>query len=119
MSPTAMPGQRFDVGGFYLHAIIAGEKPPAIVLELGLGSFGFQWLHIQRELAKTNKVIAYDRAGQAWSDPSPQPRTPGNLSAELHQLLKAIGENPPFILVGHSFGGLLARNYVQQFPGEV
>ncbi len=105
------PGQRIDIGGFCLHALVQGEGAPTVILEPGLGGFALQFAHIQPAVAAFTRVVAYDRAGQAWSDPSPNPRTPVFMVGELKMLLDRLDLQPPYILVGHSFGGLLARLY--------
>ena len=114
-----MPGERFDVGGYKLHAHVTGAGSPVVVLEPALGAFRYAWLHVQRELEKLTTVVSYDRAGQGWSDPSPHARTPERLSDELHRLLGKARVPPPYLLVGHSFGGLLVRNYAGRYPEEV
>jgi pimeloyl-ACP methyl ester carboxylesterase len=108
---NSAPGQRIDIGGFCLHALVQGEGAPTVVLEPGLGGFALQFAHIQPAVAAFTRVVAYDRAGQAWSDPSPNPRTPIFMVGELKMLLERLDLQPPYVLVGHSFGGLLARIY--------
>lgn len=116
---TLPPGQMIDVGGFRLHALVRGEGMPTVLLEPGLGGFALQYAHVQAAVAAFTRVLAYDRAGQAWSDASPNPRTPTNLVAELKTLLGRLDLQPPYILVGHSFGGLLVRFYTGFHPQEV
>jgi pimeloyl-ACP methyl ester carboxylesterase len=115
----APPGQMIDIGGFRLHALLQGEGTPTVLLESGLGGFALQYAHIQPAVAAFTRVLAYDRAGQGWSDASPNPRTPANLTGELKALLGKLDLQPPYILVGHSFGGLLARFYAGFHPEEV
>ena len=98
-----------------LHAHVVGEGSPTVVLEPALGSFGYQWLHVQRELSEVATVLWYDRAGQGWSDPSPYRRTPDRLTDELHLLLDRADVARPVVLVGHSLGGLLVRTFAR--PG--
>jgi len=113
------PGQMVDLGGFRLHAMVGGQGAPTVVLEPGLGGFAQQYLHIQPRVAAFTRVVAYDRAGQGWSETSPNPRTPENLAGELKALLGQLDLQPPYVLVGHSFGGLLARIYSGLHPEEV
>jgi pimeloyl-ACP methyl ester carboxylesterase len=115
----APSGQIVDIGGFSLHAIVGGQGTPAVLLEPGLGGFALQYAHIQPAVAAFTRVLAYDRAGQGWSDGSPNPRTPANLAGELKALLGKLDIQPPYILVGHSFGGLVARFYAGFHPQEV
>ena len=115
----APPGQMVDVGGFRLHALVRGQGTPTVLLEPGLGGFALQYAHIQSAVSAFTRVMAYDRAGQGWSDASPNPRTPANLAGELKTLLGRLDLQPPYVLVGHSFGGLLARFYAGFHPEEV
>lgn len=113
------PGQLVDIGGIRLHALMLGQGTPAVLLEPGLGGFALQYAHIQAAVSVFTRVLAYDRAGQGWSDASPNPRTPANLAGELKALLGRLDLQPPYVLVGHSFGGLLARFYAGFHPEEV
>ncbi len=115
----APPGQMVDIGGFRLHALVAGHGTPAVLLEPALGGFALQFSHIQTAVSAFTQVIAYDRAGQGWSEFSPNPRTPNHLAGELKALLGGLNLQPPYILVGHSFGGLLTRIYAGLYPDEV
>jgi pimeloyl-ACP methyl ester carboxylesterase len=113
------PGQMLDVGGVRLHAILRGQGAPVVLLEPALGGFALQYSHIQAGVSAFTRVLAYDRAGQAWSDLSPSPRTPANLAGELKALLGKLDLHAPYVLVGHSFGGLLSRFYAGFYPQEV
>jgi pimeloyl-ACP methyl ester carboxylesterase len=113
------PGQMVDVGGFRLHALVRGQGTPTVLLEPALGGFALQYVRIQSAVAAFTRVMAYDRAGQGWSDCSPNPRTPANLAGELNTLLNRLELQPPYVLVGHSFGGLLARFYFGFHPDDV
>jgi pimeloyl-ACP methyl ester carboxylesterase len=116
---NAPSGQMVDIGGFRLHAIVRGQGKPVVILEPALGGFALQYAHIQSAISAFSQVIAYDRAGQGWSDISPNPRIPANLAGELRTLLDQLDLQPPFILVGHSFGGLLSRIFAGIYPKEV
>jgi len=115
----APPEQMVDIGGFRLHSLVSGQGTPAVLLEPGLGGFALQYAHIQPAVAAFTRVLAYDRAGQGWSDCSPNPRKPANLAGELKALLGKLDIQPSYILVGHSFGGLVARFYAGFHPEEV
>src|SRR5207247_7219573 len=90
-----------------------------VVLEAGAGDFSFDWSLVQAEVARFTRVCSYDRAGSAWSDPGPTPRTMHQEVFELHTLLRRAGVEGPYVLVGHSYGGLLMRLYARQYPREV
>ena len=115
----APPGQMVDVGGFRLHTLVRGQGTPPVLLEPALGGFALQYAHIQGEVSAFTRVMAYDRAGQGWSDCSPHPRTPANLAGELKALVGRLDLQPPYVLVGHSFGGLLTRFYAGFHPEDV
>jgi pimeloyl-ACP methyl ester carboxylesterase len=112
-------GRMISVDGHRLHIDCQGSGGPTVVLESSLAGWSIDWSRVQPELARTNRVCSYDRAGYGWSDPGPLPRTPQRLVSELHDLLRAAGERPPYVLVGHSLGGLLVRLYAGTYPKEV
>ncbi len=114
----APPGRLVDVGGYRLHVNCTGRGGPAVVLIAGAGDFSFDWGLVQPGLSRFARVCSYDRAGLAWSDPGPTPRTMLQDAAELHALLGAAGVRPPYVLVGHSIGGLIARVYAERYPRE-
>lgn len=112
-------GQMVDVGGFQLHLYCTGKNGPTIVLEAGLGSHSLDWFLVQSSVSQFAKVCSYDRAGYGWSEESPNERTSMNMIKELHTLLKKSGIPGPYILVGHSLGGVNARLYASHYPDEV
>ena len=119
-SPTpAPPGQMLDVGGFRLHTLVCGQGTPTVLLEPAMGGYALQYAHIQSGVSAFTRVMAYDRAGQGWSDSSPHPRTPAHLAGELKAVLGKLDLQPPYVLVGHSFGGLVARIYAGLHPQEI
>src|SRR6516162_5157930 len=110
--PFPAPGRMVDVGGWKLHLNCTGEQrvgKPTVILEAGAGDFSVEWSLVQPEVAAFSRVCSYDRAGDGWSELGPHPRTFQQVVYELHQLLKTAGERPPFIMVGHSYGGWLVR----------
>lgn len=113
------PGRLLDVGGYRLHLNCTGKGGPAVVLIAGGGDFSFDWGLVQPDVTRLTRVCSYDRAGLAWSDPGPTPRTMRQEAYELHALLKAARIKAPYVLVGHSIGGLIARVYAEQYPNEV
>lgn len=113
------PGKLIDIGGYRLHLNCTGNQGPTVVLIAGAGDFSFDWSLVQPNVAKFARVCSYDRAGFAWSDPGPTPRTMKQEAFELHTMLKAAQVNGPYVLVGHSIGGLTARVYASEYPREV
>jgi len=113
------PGKLIDIGGYRLHLNCVGNKGPAVVLIIGAGDFSFDWSLVQSRIAEFARVCSYDRAGFAWSDPGPTPRTIKQEAFELHTVLSAAHIKAPYVLVGHSLGGLVARVYTAQYPREV
>ncbi|HEX5913590.1 MAG TPA: alpha/beta hydrolase, partial [Rubrobacter sp.] len=113
------PGEMVDVGGYSLHINCVGQGSPTVVLDAGSGGFSAQWVRVQREVSDTTRVCAYDRAGMGWSEMGPEPRDAKQISSELHTLLKGANIEEPYVLVGHSFGGLYVRTYATRYPDEV
>jgi pimeloyl-ACP methyl ester carboxylesterase len=112
------PGRLVDVGGHQLHLYELGSGSPAVVLESGISASSLNWRTVQLKVAKFARVCSYDRAGLGWSDLCSQPYTPASLAAQLHSLLHAAAVPTPYILVGHSFGGLIVRAFATQYPDE-
>jgi pimeloyl-ACP methyl ester carboxylesterase len=113
------PGTLHDVdNGRRLHLLCSGQGSPTVVIEAGASSFAIDFTLVQRELQKSHRVCAYDRAGHGWSDPLP-PFTPAKDAQDLHALLAAAKEPAPYVLVGASRGGLLIRGYLAAHPSEV
>ena len=113
------PGEMVDVGGYSLHINCVGQGSPTVVLDAGSGGFSAQWVRVQREVSDTTRVCAYDRAGLGWSERGPEPRDARQISSELHTLLSKAGIEGPYVLVGHSFGGLYMQTYAARYPDEV
>lgn len=111
------PGQLIDVGQCRLHLYIAGEGSPTIVLDHSLG--GLEGYFLIEELSKLARVCIYDRAGYGWSDHSPHPRSSHQIVKELDTLLVQAEIEPPYILVGNSFGSYNVRLYAYLFPEKV
>lgn len=113
------PGQMIDVGGHRLHLHCMGQGSPTVVLEAGAPGWSLYWSTVQPEVARVTRVCSYDRAGLGWSERGPLPRTGQQLARELHRLLDRAGIPGPYILVGHSLGGLVTRLYRQEHPRDV
>jgi pimeloyl-ACP methyl ester carboxylesterase len=121
----APPGRLVDIhngDGGRLHLVAMGEGGPSVILDAGIGASSLSWSLVQPLVARFARVYAYDRAGYGWSEP-PQledgPRIASRLAGELRRLLRAAEVPGPYILVGHSFGGYVARMYAEGWPVEV
>jgi pimeloyl-ACP methyl ester carboxylesterase len=112
-------GQAIDIGGRTLNLYCSGADGPSVILDSGASSPGYSWSHIQPEIAKFARACWYDRAGDGWSDPGPFPRTSAAIARDLHELLTRAGVPTPYVLVGHSFGGLNVRVYNGLYPNDV
>src|SRR5581483_695695 len=108
-----------DLGGHQLHVYCTGKGTPTVVVENGLGDFSFDWSPVQHRVETFTRICTYDRAGYAWSDPGPKPRTFAQINLELRDALAKLGEKGPYILVGHSYGGPVVRNFALTYPSEV
>ena len=113
------PGEMVGIGGYSLHIDCVGRGSPTVVLDAGLGEMSAQWVMVQREVSDTTRVCAYDRAGMGWSEMGPEPRDARQITGELHALLEGAGIEGPYVLVGHSFGGLYMQTYAARYPDEV
>lgn len=118
------PGRLIDVGGYRLHLYCMGDATdgsPTVILETGLGGSSPTWAWIQPEVAKVTRACAYDRAGLGWSDPAPSgtPRNGQQVAGELHTLLQKAGIPGPYVMVGHSSGGLYTLFFAHQYPRDV
>jgi pimeloyl-ACP methyl ester carboxylesterase len=116
------PGRMVDMGGYRLHIRCQGAAAagnPTVVMEGGNGEPCLTWASVQPEVATFAQVCTYDRAGLGWSESSPNPRTAANIVAELHTLLAQADIEPPYVLVGHSIGGMFVRLYAHQHPEQI
>jgi pimeloyl-ACP methyl ester carboxylesterase len=113
------PGRLIDVGGFRLHLNCSGRGVPTVVLDAALGGSSISWTLVQPAIAKLTRVCSYDRAGFGWSEAGPMPRTAGRIAGELRTLLDRGGAGPPFVLVGHSYGGFVMRVFARRYRQDV
>jgi pimeloyl-ACP methyl ester carboxylesterase len=119
--PASPSGRLIDLGGWRVHLNCIGETNarPTVILEAGAGGFSVDWSLVQPAVARFARVCSYDRGGLGWSDLGPSPRTLRQVVSELHSLLEKAGERPPFVMVGHSYGGILVRQYALTYPSDV
>lgn len=114
------PGQLVDVGGYRLHINCTGTGSPTVVIEAGLGDWSTSWAgYVQPEVAKTTRVCTYDRPGLGWSEASPLPGDAAQFARELHTLLQNANVPGPYVMVGHSLGGLVVRIFAHDYASEV
>lgn len=112
-------GKMVDIGGRKLHIHCTGTGTPTVIVENGGAVFSFDWELVQPQVARFTRICTYDRAGYAWSDPGPEFDTFDQASHDLHVLLANAGIHAPFVLVGHSLGGMLVRYYQAKYPSDV
>jgi len=102
-----------------LNLYCTGRGSPTVILEAGLADSLDTWKGLQPDIARFARVCFYDRAGYGYSDPGPAPRTSGRIASELHAALQSAGEKPPYLLVGHSFGGFNVRVFNGMYADQV
>lgn len=114
----APPGRMVDVGGRLLHVHASGTGGPVVVLEAGIAATSVSWSLVQERLAASTTVVSYDRAGLGWSDAGCG-STARDAALDLILMLACSGFAAPYVLVGHSYGGLIVRICQQEFPDLV
>ena len=102
-----------------LYVLLAGRGMPAVVFEAGIAASSTSWRPVQEAIAQTTTTVAYDRAGLAWSARAAHGLTAAEMVDALRELLTRAALQPPYVLVGHSFGALLVRLYADRWPQEV
>jgi pimeloyl-ACP methyl ester carboxylesterase len=115
-------GQIFEIGGKKMHLYCLGDPVPGIptvILEAGTGDNHLTWYDIQRQISQVTRVCSYDRLGYGWSDAAQGKRSVDRIAGELNALLETADISPPYVLVGHSFGGLAARYFAARYPEKV
>lgn len=112
------PGRLIDLGGFRLHITEAGHGEPIVVCDAALAGSAVSWTLVAPAIASFARICCYDRAGLGWSDAGPMPRTAGRAADELRLLLEHAGERGPFLLVGHSYGGLVMQIFASRYRAD-
>lgn len=112
-------GRLYTVEGRHLALHHAGSAEPAVVFLPGAGMVGLDYLNIHDQVSQFTTSVLYDRAGTGWSEACALPRTAAEVTDELRSLLREAGVPVPYLLVGHSLGGVYAQRYAQRFPDEV
>jgi pimeloyl-ACP methyl ester carboxylesterase len=112
--PYDEPGQRVDIGGRRINLDCTGSGAPAVVLMAGISSY-----KTQPVIARRTRVCTFDRASFGFSDPAFRPQVLSDMVDDLHAALKAAPVPGPYVLVGHSLGGVEARLYAQRWPLDV
>lgn len=97
----------------------AGRGTPTVILETGLGAESIEWQPVLNAVAVRTTVVSYDRLGRGASDASTSPRTALEMVEDLHALLGIAGLEPPYLFVGHSFGGLLGRLFAHRYRSQM
>jgi len=115
----AQPGQLIDIGGRRINMVCAGKGSPTVVLMAGIFSWSLVWYKTQPVIAQTTRVCAFDRAAYGFSDPPPRPQIIADVVEDLHKALHAGSIPGPYVLVGHSLGGLEQRVYAERWPQDV
>jgi pimeloyl-ACP methyl ester carboxylesterase len=114
-----MPGQLIDVGGHRLHLSCTGAGMPTVVLEPAAGEMSSNLGWITPAVARDTRVCVYDRAGRGWSEPASTAQDSAQIATDLHTLLQRGHVPGPYVLAGHSFGGLYVLTFAARYPDEV
>jgi pimeloyl-ACP methyl ester carboxylesterase len=119
MMTSAPPGLLIRVADHALHLHCLGSGAPAVILDAALGASSLSWSLVQPAISAVTQCCAYDRAGFGWSEAGPLPRTADRIADELHLLLQHASIPSPYVLVGHSLGGLVVRVFASRHPEMV
>ena len=117
--PYAKPDHLIDIGGRHINLNCSGAGRPTVILMAGLFSWSVVWYKVQPAIAQKARVCAFDRAGYGFSDAASRPQIISEVVEDLHKALLAGSIPGPYVLVGHSLGGVEARVYAQRWPAQV
>jgi pimeloyl-ACP methyl ester carboxylesterase len=114
------PGRMVSIGTHDIHLNCVGSGGPTVVFESDLDQYGsLSWAPVQQEIGELARACSYDRAGILWSEPGPRPRDGQTIARELATVLDVAGEEGPYLLVGHAFGGAYIRVFAGEYPDDV
>ena len=119
LSRYAAPARLVDIGGRRLNLFCLGSGSPTVVFQTQLGEAAWGWALVHAEVAKHARACVYDRAGLGFSEPSIAPGTAMHAANDMKELLDRAEERPPYLLVGASYGALVARYFATKYPGSV
>jgi pimeloyl-ACP methyl ester carboxylesterase len=113
-------GRMVSIGTHDIHLNCVGTGSPTVVFESDLDQYGsLSWVPVQEGIGQVTRACSYDRAGILWSEPGPLPRDGETIASELHAVLDSAGEEGPYVLVGHAFGGAYVRIFAGKYPDDV
>ena len=114
------PGKMVNLGTHNIHLYCVGKGSPTVVFESDLDQYGvLSWVPVQERIGELTRACSYDRAGILWSEPGPLPRDGETIARELSTVLDTAGEEGPYIMVGHAFGGAYIRIFAGKYPDDV
>lgn len=116
------PGQMMNINGTNLHVNVMGtlkDDSFPVIIETGTGNFSYDWTQVQKELSKYTLTVTYDRPGNGWSEPTSRKYSVDSSLEDIKTIIDKVGSNKPFIIIGHSAGGIYARLFAQKYPSYI